>query len=516
MPLDRLEVDLGQASLVVVGHGQGHGPLGPLLVGELARPHLPEQGEVFIEGNPESQAGLSHDDGEPGPALVAGALDPDDGLEAEGSPGGAPMEVGGGFVEPADLLRLHAGHGQQARGLGMLHVPDEVVEEEVDLAEELGHLAVDADLLEGSQEAIPGAAGVDEELGGAMGIAGGGVLHRLGHEVPEGLRGGDILGQGVGQDEIPALARHQDHPGPDPLAGDLDPAGELPVVGLPGVDLDREPEQAVSRGRRRARRGAGPRPGLLRVLRPGAHPGKCARGRLPCPELGRDIKDGVILAAGAVERRLARGEGLPPEEVFGHVLVGLLRGLEQLPRARPVAGPAVCDQGPGVGPGRGFLVVAVEEFSELAQLVEIEQPAREDVSEPLVVGGVEPEEVAQVIGGRDAEARGPERLGQVGPGPHIGAGLRDRPELPRRAGEDLRAEHARGRVHGPLVQLDRLPPAPGLLGQDQVGVGAVRVELEGLAGDRHPNLGIARVHGAVRHRLRPIERRRLDDLASFR
>src|SRR5262249_59687747 len=120
----------------------------------------------------------------------------------------------------------------------------------------------------------------------------------------------------------------------------------------------------------------------------------------------------AVVATAVIAGLLGRRE-LLAHEVGRDVLVRLLGLLEQLTGFRGVAVLPEGEQSLGVGPGsRGFIGILLEEPCQVVIPVEEEQEAGKSVANALVVAGVEPEHVLQVLHGLLTMASGPEGMRQ--------------------------------------------------------------------------------------------------------
>ena len=170
--------------------------------------------------------------------------------------------------------------------------------------------------------------------------------------------------------------------------------------------------------------------------------------------------------------------------------------------------PAKGEQGPGVGPGgRAFEREPVEEPCQVVVAVEVQQPGGQRVPHSLVVVRVEPEHVLKLGDRLGSPPERPQHLGQPELGSHQRPGLEDPPEHAGRVLEEARVKRPGAGLNPFLVQRQGFLAAPGVLGQEHVGVGAVGGDRERLM--RHGDLLVAvlRLERLVKDRLRPAEGR---------
>jgi hypothetical protein len=107
-------------------------------------------------------------------------------------------------------------------------------------------------------------------------------------------------------------------------------------------------------------------------------------------------------------------------------------------------------------------------------------------------------------------AHRPEGVGQPFAGTHVWAGLQQTPEVPHVFLEGVGPDRPLPGGHRLLVQPEGLLAAPCLLGEQDVGVGAVRRDREGLPGDLGPTPGVVLFEGLVQDLLRLAQRGLLD------
>jgi len=163
--------------------------------------------------------------------------------------------------------------------------------------------------------------------------------------------------------------------------------------------------------------------------------------------------------------------------------VRLGRLAERAPRRLAIPFPAKGQQGSRVHPGRRFVLrVLAQEAIQLVLPVEVQQTLRQQVPDPLVVAGVEPEHVLVVGQGLLKAAGRPKTLGQPQPGPHVGSRLQQPPEPAGVLSKEPLAQGPLPGGHPLLVQLQGLLERLGVFGQKDVGVRAVGRDLEGLSG----------------------------------
>lgn len=168
-----------------------------------------------------------------------------------------------------------------------------------------------------------------------------------------------------------------------------------------------------------------------------------------------------------------------------------------------VAAPPEGVERPRVGPEGGCIVLVLfEETFEVVVVPQIEEAGREQVADPLVVVGVEPEHLPVVPDRRLTVAHRPETRRKPHPGAHVGTGLEDPPEVAGVLFERLRAEGPLPGSHPLDVEVPRLlDRLRGLLGQEHVRVRAVGVDLERAPGEVDPRPS-GRVPGLVHQMLR--------------
>src|SRR5262245_25053039 len=87
------------------------------------------------------------------------------------------------------------------------------------------------------------------------------------------------------------------------------------------------------------------------------------------------------------------------------------------------------EQGPGVSPGSGILVVLLKERCQACISVEEEQESRQGVAAARVVARIQPQHVLPVLHSCFSTASGPEGMRQPQPGSHVRPGFEDAPEV---------------------------------------------------------------------------------------
>ena len=184
------------------------------------------------------------------------------------------------------------------------------------------------------------------------------------------------------------------------------------------------------------------------------------------------------------------------------MLVRLPGLLEQLAGFGRVAVLPEGEQGLGVGPGsRVFVGVLLEEPGQVVVPVEEEQEARQGVADALVVAGVQPQHVLQVLHGLVTTASGPEGMGQAQPGTHVRPGFEDAPEVADIPLKGFRPQRPLASGHALLVQAQGLLAAAGVFGQQDVGIGAVGADGQGVFRKLDPALLVGFLEGPVHERL---------------
>ena len=111
--------------------------------------------------------------------------------------------------------------------------------------------------------------------------------------------------------------------------------------------------------------------------------------------------------------------------------VELARLIEQ--RARLGVRTSTSERGerPGVGEPGGVPVAGVggEQLLELVVGLECQQPVRLSVAQPLVIAGVQPQQLALMLDCVLAPPQTPQRRGERGAGAHVRPRLEDQPEI---------------------------------------------------------------------------------------
>ena len=318
------------------------------------------------------------------------------------------------------------------------------------------------------------------------------------------MRGdGGLEGHRMGEDRAAGGAGDQAHPGLDELALALDEMGDRAAVDLPDVEPLREPPEPLLGDLGRA----GGRPGSLDFFfaRAGeglAQPGDGPRRRPPGAQVRGRIDDRLARVAEAVGGGHLQRQRLVAQQVGRDVLVRLPGRPEPLPGLGRVALAAEGEQGLGVGPGGRRLVVPLQQLGQLVVPIQVQEPGGQGVADPLVVAGVEPEHVAEVPGRLLAPAQRPEGMGQPLAGTHVGPGLQQAPEVAHVLLEGVGPDRPLPGGHRLLVQREGLLAALGLLGEQDVGVGAIGRDREGLPGEVGPTLGVVLFEGQVQDLLR--------------
>jgi hypothetical protein len=104
----------------------------------------------------------------------------------------------------------------------------------------------------------------------------------------------------------------------------------------------------------------------------------------------------------------------------------------------------------------------------------LEQAGGKDVTDALVVIGIELEQAAIVGHSLIASAALPQASGDTGAGGHIGAGFQDEPEVTRVCFESAFAQSPLAGVDALAVKIQCLVQRCSLFGQQHVGIGTVR------------------------------------------
>ena len=158
-----------------------------------------------------------------------------------------------------------------------------------------------------------------------------------------------------------------------------------------------------------------------------------------------------------------------------------------------IALAAEFDQRPGEpGVPRGVRISLVEERLDLDVPPERQEPGDQDIADSLVVVGIEPEHLEEVVDGLIAPARRPQRVREPFAGAHVRPGLEDAPEVADRLAETLRTQRPFAGGDALLIMLERLPGPAGMLREDDVGVRTIRADLHARRAIRTRSAGSGR------------------------
>ena len=171
-------------------------------------------------------------------------------------------------------------------------------------------------------------------------------------------------------------------------------------------------------------------------------------------------------------RPLDRDRLLAQQE-FRHERVPLAGHLEELAGLGRVTLPVEREQRLAVKPVRRGVVVLLEQPGRFLVPVQVQEERRQRIADPLIIVGIEPEHLLEMIDRFLSARHRPELAGQPFASPHVGAGLQDSPEVSGMLLEGLRSEGALPGGDSLLVVFEGFLAAPGVLGEQDVGVGAV-------------------------------------------
>ena len=143
-----------------------------------------------------------------------------------------------------------------------------------------------------------------------------------------------------------------------------------------------------------------------------------------------------------------------------------------------------CQQGKAVQPCSRYLTLVLGEQGLAVPVHPFrEERNQEIVPDTLIVVGIEPQQFLVMSNGSFPVSEGPQSLSQPIPGPHVGPGFKQAPEVARLFDEDLLTQRTLSRFHTLFIEFLRLSGISGsLFGKEHVGICTIRRQCERLLG----------------------------------